>query len=98
MGPSAAWFYEGQLRLHRNWNWNWNVKLGTLMDQDRGLLLIQFEALGPGKTPDYAGNILQVNLLNHLLSAGIKFNTASSAEDLGLCFALWIQVLTLCVL
>jgi len=19
MGPSAAWFYEGQLRLHRNW-------------------------------------------------------------------------------
>jgi len=21
MGPSAAWFYEGQLRLHRNWNW-----------------------------------------------------------------------------
>jgi len=22
MGPSAAWFYEGQLRLHRNWNWN----------------------------------------------------------------------------
>jgi len=21
-GPSAAWFYEGQLRFHRNWNWN----------------------------------------------------------------------------
>jgi len=21
MGPSAAWFYEGQLRPHRNWNW-----------------------------------------------------------------------------
>jgi len=21
MGLSAAWFYEGQLRLHRNWNW-----------------------------------------------------------------------------
>jgi len=22
MGPSAAWFYEGQLRPHRNWNWS----------------------------------------------------------------------------
>jgi len=22
MGPSMAWFYEGQLRLHQNWNWN----------------------------------------------------------------------------
>jgi len=21
MASSAAWFYEGQLRLHRNWNW-----------------------------------------------------------------------------
>jgi len=21
MGPSAAWFFEGQLRIHRNWNW-----------------------------------------------------------------------------
>jgi len=22
MGPCAAWFYEGQLRPHRNWNYN----------------------------------------------------------------------------
>jgi len=27
MGPSAAWFYEGQLRLHRNLNWNPNPPL-----------------------------------------------------------------------
>jgi len=36
MGPSAAWFYEGQLRLHQNWNWNGQYVSDILLELNSG--------------------------------------------------------------
>jgi len=37
MGPSAVWFYEGQLRLHQNWKlvrYNWIFGISQLLLRD----------------------------------------------------------------
>jgi len=57
MGPSAAWFYEGQLHLYRNWNWNLGgIARNLLLGGKVGFWGMENPQRGPGWGSGRAGD------------------------------------------